>query len=129
MSNAATGGHPDLVFVHLIIALFFALAIRNQKIVPFPFTVSMIVVGAIMGALNHVHALGKEFGDALRTLENIDPHLILIVFLPPLIFESAFSIDTHILRKVFFQPFLLATVVYGNGCSSYCRCLRLILRL
>ena len=101
--------HSDLVFIHLILALFFALLIRNQKIVPFPFTVSMIIVGSIMGALNHAGALGNKFGNALVALENIDPHLILIVFLPPLIFESAFSIDTHILRKIFWQPFMLAT--------------------
>jgi len=38
----------------------------------------------------------------------MDPRGILIIFLPPLIFESAFNSDWHIFRKQSIQIFILA---------------------
>ena len=38
----------------------------------------------------------------------MDPRGILIIFLPPLIFESAFNSDWHIFRKQSTQIFILA---------------------
>ena len=39
---------------------------------------------------------------------NINPHGILYIFIPTLIFESAFNIDPYILRKQFMQVIILA---------------------
>ena len=41
-------------------------------------------------------------------LARIDPHLMLYVFLPTLIFESAFVMDGHTFRKTIGQAMLLA---------------------
>ena len=41
-------------------------------------------------------------------LSRIDPHTMLYVFLPPLIFESAFSIEWHLFKKTAWQCLLLA---------------------
>ena len=41
---------------------------------------------------------------------NIDPHLLLLLFLPVLLFESAFAIEMGMLRKQMWQVLLLASV-------------------
>ena len=43
---------------------------------------------------------GSHFGNAVRNLAEMDPHLLLHLLLPPLLFESAFAIDWHIFQKV-----------------------------
>ena len=40
----------------------------------------------------------------------MDPHLMLLVFLPILLFESAFAIDMGVLRKQLAQIWLMAIV-------------------
>ena len=50
--------------------------------------------------------------DALRgSIEwgaNLDPHLILYVFLPILIFEAAYALDVHVFKKSFWNAFYMA---------------------
>ena len=36
-------------------------------------------------------------------ISRIDPHLLLLIFLPALLFESAFVMDIHTFRKMFWQ--------------------------
>jgi NhaP-type Na+/H+ or K+/H+ antiporter len=36
---------------------------------------------------------------AIQVIENLDPHVILLLFIPPLIFESAYNSDWHTFRK------------------------------
>jgi len=64
--------------------------------------VLLLVTGVLIGTMNQflpregvqLYAINEEWA-------NVDPHVILIVFLPTLIFESAFSIDFHVFRKSF----------------------------
>ena len=46
----------------------------------------------------------------LTSTANIDPHLLLLLFLPVLLFESSFDIDMGMLRKQTGQVVLLASV-------------------
>lgn len=48
------------------------------------------------------------FGEAVETMKDINPHGILMIFLPILIFESGFNADWHIFKKQFGQTFILA---------------------
>merc|ERR1719334_316961 len=65
-----------------------------------PYTTFLFALGMVLGwwdiywpwSLGHVSV-------AIRTVDNIDPHVLLGVFIPPLVFESAFSVDYHIIRK------------------------------
>ena len=41
-------------------------------------------------------------------LADIEPHLILLLFLPTLIFESAFGLETHLFKRMFSQIAILA---------------------
>jgi NhaP-type Na+/H+ or K+/H+ antiporter len=56
------------------------------------------VVGLLMGIFSD--HLGK-LGDAVKSWGNIDAHLILLIFIPALIFESSFSLDWHIFKMEF----------------------------
>ncbi|KAM0012680.1 putative cation/H+ exchanger, cation/H+ exchanger, CPA1 family [Helianthus debilis subsp. tardiflorus] len=57
-----------------------------------PYTAALLVIGIAMGSLG----------------ANIDPDLLLAVFLPPLLFESSFSMDVHHIKKCMAQMVLLA---------------------
>ena len=95
--------------------LSIALVRHALKSTPIPYTVLLMVVGLVIGALSEITAMSflKEY----TTLATIDPHLMLFIFLPTLIFESAFVMDVHTFRKTIGQAIVLA----GPGlllCSS-----------
>lgn len=70
-----------------------------------PYTPAMALIGIGLGFITEV--TGK-FGDGAEEISNIDPHTFFLIFLPPLIFESAFSIDWHIIRMELWQILILA---------------------
>jgi NhaP-type Na+/H+ or K+/H+ antiporter len=49
-----------------------------------------------------------RLGTSVAAWARVDPHVILFVLLPPLIFESAFSLNVHVFKKVAFSSMLLA---------------------
>lgn len=60
-----------------------------------PFTSLVTVVGLIFGCTYQY--LGN-FGKAILAMSKISAHLLLLLFLPALIFESAFNSDWHIFK-------------------------------
>ena len=76
------------------------------KRTPLPYTVILMVVGLLIGLASRSPQL-SFLGDFIR-IANIDPHLMLITFLPTLIFESAFVMDFHTFRKTSIQALILA---------------------
>ncbi len=76
------------------------------KHTPLPYTVILIVIGLIIGALPKWERL--EFMQDYLTIARLDPHLMLIIFLPTLIFESAFVMDVHTFKKTIVQSLTLA---------------------
>ncbi|XP_074309066.1 sodium/hydrogen exchanger 7 isoform X2 [Silene latifolia] len=70
------------------------------------------------------HGLGR-FGDGIRLWENIDPELLLAVFLPALLFESSFSMEIHQIKRCMAQMLLLA----GPGVLISTFCLGAALKL
>ncbi|XP_071957219.1 sperm-specific sodium:proton exchanger-like isoform X2 [Antedon mediterranea] len=77
---------------------------------PTPYTILFLFGCCALGGLG---ILSNRFGTvSLYTgMAHMDPHLIMHVFLPVLIFESAFAMDVHIFLKSFIQVCLLA--VFG----------------
>lgn len=67
---------------------------------PIPYTVLLMVLGGILGA---VASLESGVADYTVAVVNMDPHLMLHIFLPVLIFESAFAMDVHTFMKSFAQ--------------------------
>lgn len=114
----------ELVLVFLVLALVLGAATRRLlRDTPVPYTVALLVIGLGLGLAERLHWLGgplHAWGEAVRGAGEVNPHLILFVFLPTLIFESAFAMDVHTFRRTFGQVVLLAvpgllvsTVVIG----------------
>ena len=76
------------------------------KNTPLPYTVILIVIGLIIGALPKWEKL--KFMQDYLTIAQMDPHLMLNIFLPTLIFESAFVVDVHTFKKTIVQSITLA---------------------
>ena len=64
-----------------------------------PYTSLITVGGVILGVLNvnYRDSMGR-IGVAVDAYSDIPPHFLLLVFLPALIFESAFNSDWHIFK-------------------------------
>jgi len=116
------GGHgadmSPLFFI--IIALLMGAAVRHLlRKSPIPFTVWLLIVGLALGAMlrlgwfsiTNIGGLAVDFGlleNAFSWAGNIDPHIIMYVFLPTLIFEAAFAMDVHTFKKSAVNASLLA---------------------
>ncbi|KAH6790352.1 sodium proton exchanger [Perilla frutescens var. frutescens] len=70
------------------------------------------------------HRLGK-IGNGIRLWANIDPNLLLAVFLPALLFESSFLMEVHQIKRCMMQMILLA----GPGVLISTFCLGAALKL
>ena len=68
-----------------------------------PFTVALVVAGAVLGALADRWTLLEPIG----ALE-VTPEAVFFVFLPTLIFQSAFHLDARALRANLVPTLLLA---------------------
>lgn len=116
------GGHgadmSPLFFI--IIALLFGAAVRHLlRKSPIPFTVWLLLIGLALGAMvrlgwfsiTQIGNLSVDFGlldRAFNWAGNIDPHIIMYVFLPTLIFEAAFAMDVHTFKKTAINASILA---------------------
>ena len=55
------------------------------------------MIGVIFGVLSIKIEMGR-IGKAIIAYSDFNPHLLLLIFLPALIFESAFNSDWHIFK-------------------------------
>jgi len=99
-----------LVFVisSLIVGSVTLMLTKGTKI---PYTVALLLIGLILGGVDRTSFFEDNISiisDTIVLLSNIDPHLILFVFLPTLIFESAFSLEVHLFKRMFSQIAILA---------------------
>ena len=63
------------------------------------------MTGIILGG--YTDQLGV-FGQGLEIILGIDPHGILLIFIPILVFEAAYNTDLYFFKKEFYQVLLLA---------------------
>lgn len=121
------GHHHDYeTLVFLFCGVTFGTAVllitMHPKLHNLQFTVVMFVLGAFFSFLAETQ-VAKESGMLIRsfhTWNNMDPHLILFVFLPALLFGDAMSIDTHVAKRCMWQCLFLAGpgVIMGAGLSA-----------
>jgi len=107
------GGHSDMSPLYFVIlALIIGAATRHfLRKSPIPYTVMLLLLGLGIGAAVRLGAFegwGESFSTAVRWAGHIDPHLILYVFLPTLIFEAAFAMDVHTFKKTVGNAVILA---------------------
>jgi CPA1 family monovalent cation:H+ antiporter len=81
---AASSGHLDLVLLGVLTLIGAFLLLASRTGVPYP--VLMVVGGGVLGFLPGV-------GTA-----ELDPNLVLLIFLPPLLYNAAFFTSLHDLR-------------------------------
>lgn len=104
----------------IILALFIGIATRHLlRRVSIPYTILLLLIGLLLGL---AYRLGfftsfwnlsdgsamAIFGEAIDWAGHIDPHLILYIFLPTLIFEAAFAMHVHTFKRSFGNAFILA---------------------
>ncbi len=103
------GGMEPLLFI--IVALIIGAATRHfLKKTPIPYTVLLLIFGLLVGVFNRFGWLDGVFSldKAVKWAGNIDPHTILFVFLPTLVFEAAFGMDVHTFKKSVTNSVILA---------------------
>eukprot|EP00056_Hartaetosiga_gracilis_P008131 m.116515 g.116515 ORF g.116515 m.116515 type:complete len:1339 (-) comp12854_c0_seq1:67-4083(-) len=104
--EAEAAGVILFIFFGLAMGVFTRQVIQYFKI-PIPYTVCLLLLGVAWGAIT----TGENFGfldDASCIVSDIDPALLLLIFLPLLVFESAFSLDYHAFKGVVFPALILA---------------------
>ena len=123
--------HPHAALLAPTLVLLAGAFIRHGLLwshAPIPYTVMLLILGAAIGLLlryfnsdpmEELEREGCDFTTSLplwddvaqysfRMLGDVDPHLMLDVFLPPLIFESAFAIEWHIFDQLKWMTLILA---------------------
>lgn len=75
-----------------------------------PYTVGLFAIGLTAGILNRAGMFQgtPQFSLALDSVANINPDLILYIFLPILIFDAAYELNLHIFKKTLTNATLLA---------------------
>ncbi len=99
-----------LVFVvgSLLLGSLLKIFLSNSKI---PYTVLLLLVGLGLASMVRAGWLGDGvIPSMLQQVGSIDAHFILFLFLPILIFESAFSMEPHLFFRIAPQTILLAVV-------------------
>ncbi len=103
-------GHMyPLLFV--IIALIIGAATRHfSHKSPLPYTVTLFLLGLLLGAAERIYGFWgvSPLSHAVKWAGSVNPHMILYVFLPTLIFEAAFAMDVHTFKKSFWNAFMMA---------------------
>lgn len=97
----------------IVIALFFGIATRHFfRKSPIPYTVLLVIIGFIIGGIDKLGFFNKLeiLEESVRWAGNINPHFILFVFLPTLIFEAAFALDYHTFKKTAANAIILAVL-------------------
>ncbi|MCW8996244.1 MAG: cation:proton antiporter [Psychromonas sp.] len=96
----------------VVLSLLLGALVKSlPKLLISPYSVILLLAGLTLGLYSrttHIQAHLPELSLALGDLALIDPHLILLLFLPTLIFESAFAMETHLFKRMFSQIAILA---------------------
>lgn len=124
--------HDGLVILFLSFAVligcvfkFLSSQVLKNKL-PIPFTVVLLIVGFIFGiTIANVNSTSNTFILAEQELSRINPHLLFYIFLPLLIFDSAFNSQFNVIRHQILPGIILAapgvfiSIVAIAICSIY----------
>src|ERR1700752_1431302 len=89
----------------LIVASVIAVAASHLRI---PYTVALVLGGLVLGALHRLPIL-QSVASGQRP-NWLTPHVVLVLFLPPLLFEGSIKINPRRLRENLVPILLLANV-------------------
>ncbi|KAB2041596.1 hypothetical protein E1A91_D02G164200v1 [Gossypium mustelinum] len=125
MLEEISSGESEPVDAVIFVGISLVLGIASRHLLRgtrVPYTVALLIIGLGLGSLEYgtSHKLGR-IGDGIRLWNNIDPDLLLAVFLPALLFESAFSMEVHQIKRCMAQMVLLAGpgVIISTFCLGF----------
>ena len=110
------GGHVPteaLIALYVFMGLLIGGICREiNKKLKIPYTPLLLIFGILIGYQSKELGL---FGQSTILMTKIDPHGILMIFIPTLIFESAMNMDWFVFKKAFVNIICLAGpgVLYG----------------
>lgn len=117
-----------IAFFVLIIGLWFISYLRTRKILWFPESAALLIIGVILGLILRYQQSNSAL--ALDDLVQFNSYIFFIIFLPPIVFEAAYSFKNVVLARNVFMICLLAflgtfltmiitgLIMYGAGQSS-----------
>ena len=96
-----------LTIAGLIIGAILKTVLKSTR---FPYTVALFGVGLLIGVLNRegLFHFMPQLPEAIDSVANINPDLILYLFLPILVFDAAYELNLHIFKKTLANATLLA---------------------
>lgn len=103
--NAFEMNEAYVVFFVIVSLGIGAICLEIKKISGLPYTPMLLVAGMFMGIFSQSL---MHLGINVNLVLEINPHGILLIFIPILIFESAFNIDPFVLKNELWQILLLA---------------------
>mmetsp|Transcript_32040 Transcript_32040/g.75122 ORF Transcript_32040/g.75122 Transcript_32040/m.75122 type:complete len:1329 (-) Transcript_32040:124-4110(-) len=119
-----------LLVCFLVSCLLHQLNNSVPDVMTLPLTVLLFIVGMIMGllflrALKGVHWQGKDVDELITGMQDassINPHALLFILLPPLLYESASAMNWRVLRKILPSSMILAGpgVVVNTALTALC---------
>jgi NhaP-type Na+/H+ or K+/H+ antiporter len=121
--------HPTHHYVIYFMTLAIALGVGTQQILDryiptLPYTAVLLVEGLVIGMLvEYAGSAGfPKLVQSIEMWEAIDPHLMLYIFLPALLFGDAMHLNVHLFYRTFWQCMLLASpgVMLGTGLTALC---------
>lgn len=105
----SAGGEIDPIeqlLFFIIYAILIGLGLTGIKYyTSIPYTPMLLIIGLLIGLFNENLGL---LGSSMEYMTGLSSHTLLFVFIPPLIFESAFNADFFIFTKSFWQILILA---------------------
>ncbi|EGR34487.1 sodium hydrogen exchanger family protein, putative [Ichthyophthirius multifiliis] len=114
-----------LILFFVFFGLFFGGILRQvNQATKIPYTPMLIILGMIFAAYRN--ELGF-IGDAVKIWSQINPHMILFIFIPVLIFESGFNCDWYVFKRALVNIILLAGPGVFIGATILAICIKVIL--
>lgn len=71
-----------------------------------PYSFLLILIGIIIHFMNTIVDI-EEWNNSINFWQSISPHTILLIFIPPLIYNSSSRINFHVLRQYVYQIIVL----------------------
>ena len=116
LAKAAEEGHIEPVvavlypwFTQAIGIIAFFLLARYAHMLPY--TAVMFLIGTLMGIGLKLANLTDQLTESLEVWHQIDGELLLVVFLPGLLFKDAFCSNVHLMFLAFNQILVMALYV------------------
>lgn len=93
-------------FAQILGIIVFFLLTRYFPVLPY--TAIMFILGTIMG-IGAAHSGGEDqLTESIQQWTSIDSEVLLLIFLPGLVFRDAFGMNVHLFFKSFWQLLIMA---------------------